>query len=242
MKNIIAILFNWVSLFFASKDSAEAILQEPIPDPEQVEPIAQEPSLPMEKTLTERIDENWLARLAKTLKMTLTKAQCEAVRLLVMECEAQGVTDLRQIAYVLGTVYHECRFKSIKEIRAKPGSDVWKMQEAYWHTGYYGRGFSQLTWLKNYKKFEAVVNMDLVKNPDLALIPKVGAMILVYGMKHGTFVSNGMASSIRLDRYFNETTTNWYDARRIVNGTFRAEMVAEAAQKILPLLNTEPTA
>ena len=249
MKNIIAILFNWVSLFFASKDSAEAILQEPIPDPEQVEPIALEPSLPAEKTLTERIDENWLARLAKTLKMTLTKAQGDAVRLIVHECEKQGVTDFRQIAYILGTVYHECRFKSIKEQRANPNGNadqrhVYALQEAYWYTGFYGRGFSQLTWEDNYRKFSPVVGIDIVKYPEKVMIPAIGAKILVFGMKNGSFTTKGTAlkSSNNLSKYFNATTTNWYDARRIVNGTFRAEMVAEAAQKILPLLNTEPAA
>jgi hypothetical protein len=185
---------------------------------------------------SEKVNDLWLSKLAATLEMKLTRAQGQAVRLIVQECETQGVTDLRQIAYVLGTVYHECRFKSIQEIRAKPGTDVWKMQERYWHTGYYGRGFSQLTWIKNYKKFEAVVHMDLVKNPDLALLPEVGAKILVYGMKNGTFVANGMTSSIRLDTYFNESREDWFNARKIVNGTFRAEMVAEAAKKILPLL------
>ena len=45
-----------------------------------------------------------------------------------------------------------------------------------------------------------------------------------------------MTSSIRLDTYFNESREDWFNARKIVNGTFRAEMVAEAAKKILPLL------
>ena len=188
---------------------------------------------------TEQVNDVWLSKLAATLKMKLTVAQGHAVRLIVHECEIQGITDLRQIAYVLGTVYHECRFRSIKEIRAKAGTEVWRMQERYWHTGYYGRGFSQLTWIKNYKKFEAVVKMDLVKKPDLVLLPEVGAKILVYGMKNGTFVANGLKSSINLDRYFNQDTEDWFNARKIVNGTFRADMVAEAARKILPLLLIE---
>lgn len=183
-----------------------------------------------------QIDDNWLAKLADTLEMKLTKAQGDAVRLIVSECERQMVTDLRQIAYVLGTVYHECRFKSIKEIRAERGTDVYKMQQRYWPSGFYGRGFSQLTWRKNYQKFSPVVGFDLVKNPDLVLKPEIGSKILVFGMKHGTFVANGLESMINLDRYFNAIKTDWFNARRIVNGIFRAEMVAEAAKKILPLL------
>lgn len=192
----------------------------------------------------EKVNDIWMAQLAHTLEMKLTKDQGDNVRILVAECENQGVTDLRQIAYVLATAYHECRFKSIKEIRANPRGDamqrkVYKMQEAYWYTGFYGRGFCQLTWRKNYQKFSPVVGMDLVKNPDLVLRPEIGAKILVYGMKHGTFVAAGLESMTNLDRYFNAEKTDWFNARRIVNGIFRAEMVAEAAKKILPLLTIE---
>lgn len=185
------------------------------------------------------VNDTWLSSVAATLKMRLTRAQGEAIRLIVAECEAQGVTDRRQVAYVLATVYHECRFRAIKEIRAKPGTPVWKMQEAYWHTGYYGRGFCQLTWEKNYRKFSPVVGFDLVKDPDLVLHPEIAAKILVYGMKNGTFVALKLNSSVNLSRFFNETKTDWVGARRIVNGTFRAEMVANAARKIFSLLQNE---
>ena len=74
-----------------------------------------------------QITDNFLAALAATLKMKLTRDQGNAVRLLAMECDKQGVTDVRQATYILATVYHECRFKSIKEIRAKPGTVVFKM-------------------------------------------------------------------------------------------------------------------
>lgn len=183
----------------------------------------------------------WLARLARTLEMKLTASQGNAVRLLAAECDSQGITDARQVSYVLATCYHECRFKSIPEIRAKKGTNIWKMQNRYWYTGFFGRGFSQLTWLKNYRKFSPVVGVDLVKNPDAALIPEVGAKILVFGMLHGTFVANGLESGIRLSKYFPPGGTPlWMGARRIVNGNFQAVLVAEAAKKILPML-TENT-
>lgn len=181
----------------------------------------------------QQVDEIWLAGLARTLETKLTKEQGDNVRLIVAECEKQGVTDLRKIAYVLATCHHECRFKSIKEIRAQPGTEVYKMQDRYWGTGFYGRGFSQLTWRKNYLKFSPVVGMDLVKNPDLVLKPEIGAKILVHGMRRGLFTGKD------LDNYFNPTRTDWFNARRIVNGVFRAEMVADAAKKILPLLSIE---
>lgn len=178
-----------------------------------------------------QITENFLAALAATLKMKLTRSQGNAVRLLCMECDKQGVTDVRQVTYILATVYHECRFKSIKEIRAKIGTSVFKMQEKYWHTGYFGRGYSQLTWRKNYQKFSPIVGLDLVSKPDLVLKPDVGAKIIVHGMRNGLF------TGVSLDTYFNATRTDWFNARRIVNRVFRAQMVLDAALKIIPLLS-----
>lgn len=164
----------------------------------------------------------------------LTKTQVQAIGLLLSEADKNGVTDQNQMAYILGTCWHECRFKSIKEIRAKVGTSVWSMQEKYWHTGYFGRGFSQLTKEANYKKFTLVVGIDLVKNPDAVLIPEIGAKILVYGMVNGSFTALGLSSKNRLSKYFKPgQPPDWLNARRIVNGTFQADKVASEALKIL---------
>jgi predicted chitinase len=198
-------------------------------EPVTPQPIKPEPSEPAPEPGIKPTDE-WLARFAKTLNTTLNKDQGKAVRLILLECKEHGVTDKRHIAYILATCWHECRFKSIKEIRAKVGTDVWKMQEKYWHTGFYGRGFCQLTWEYNYKKFSPITGRDLVKNPDEVLLPEVGALILVRGMRDGLF------SGKSLGDYLNDTKTNWMQARRVVNGNFQADKVMDAALKILPLL------
>lgn len=171
--------------------------------------------------------------IADALSLKLSDVQALAIELLIDTCEAEKVTVREQVAYILATVYHECRFKSIPEIRAKPGTVVWKMQERYWHTGYYGRGFSQLTWKANYLKFSKIVGQDLVKNPDLCLNPDIGAKIIVIGMRDGLF------SGVSLSKYLPNKDGNydWMGARRIVNGTFQAEKVATAAIKVLHVLN-----
>ena len=185
------------------------------------------------------IDDMFLAQVAANLKMRLTKAQGDAIRLICHECDQNGIVLPNQVAYVLGTVYHECRFKAIKEIRAKPGTTVWKMQEAYWHTGFYGRGFCQLTWEKNYLKFSPVIGIDLVKNPDAVLQPEIAAKILVIGMKRGSFTALKLDSSNRLDKYFPaDGLQDWLSARKIVNGTFQADKVAHAAKVIAGLLKS----
>lgn len=176
-------------------------------------------------------------RLAIALREPISPTQMRSVYLLLKEADANGITDKNQMAYVLATCWHECRFKSIREIRAKAGTKVWRMQNAYWSTGYFGRGFSQLTWLKNYKKFRTVVGLDLVAFPDKALLPDVGAKILVFGMVNGSFTGTGLKSKNALAKYFPATgTPDWMNARRIVNGTFQADKVAAAALKILAVI------
>lgn len=191
------------------------------------------------KTMFQKIvNEKFLGDLARTLKTKLDVKQKIAVFLLAKEADENGVVDRNQFAYILGTCWHECRFRSIPEIRAKPGTQVWRWQNAYWPSGYYGRGFSQLTWKGNYRKFSKIVGVDLVNFPDKVLEPEIGAKILVVGMVRGLF------SGVGLSRYFPEgKTPDWTNARRIVNGTFQADKVAAGAVKILSVIvaNEVPT-
>lgn len=180
-----------------------------------------------------KVTDIWLASLARAMKMRLTKVQGDLIRLIMQECDTRLITDRRQVAYILGTCYHECLFKSIEEIRDKPGTEVYRLQEKYWYGGYKGRGPVQLTGEKNYRKMSAVVGIDLVKNPEAALRLDVGARILVVGMATGMFTGHDLGD------YFPSTgfrVRNWLLARQIVNGMFRAKLVATAALKILPLL------
>lgn len=171
--------------------------------------------------------------IGRHFKMKITPVQSEAIRHILFFANREGCTDPRQIAYILATAYHEARFQLIPEIRAKPGTQVWNMQEKYWHTGYYGRGLCQLTWKKNYQKFQDLLGLPLVENPDLVLDVKVSAEILVVGMLRGLF------SGVSLSRYFPPAPAapRWLSARRTVNGTFQAEKVASAARAILFLLS-----
>jgi len=176
-------------------------------------------------------DAGWFDKFAASISLRMSDAQKQAITLILSECDNNGVEDPRQVAYILATCYHECRFRSIPEIRAKTGTKIWYMQEKYWHTGYYGRGFCQLTHERNYQKFSELLGVDLVDNPDEALRPEIGAKILVIGMVQGLF------SGKRLAQYFQPNETpRWLNARRTVNGLFHASLVAEAAKKILHLM------
>jgi hypothetical protein len=90
---------------------------------------------------------------------------------------------------------------------------------------YYGRGYVQLTWIKNYEKMGALLKADLVGNPELALDPKIAAQVMFEGMIRGSFTGK------RLADFFNDAKTDWPNARKIINGLDRAEMIASYARQ-----------
>ena len=62
--------------------------------------------------------------------------------------------DVRHVAYALATVKHETAdtYHPIKEYRARAGSKGRANQDRYWLSGYYGRGYVQLTWKKKLRE------------------------------------------------------------------------------------------
>lgn len=149
--------------------------------------------------------------------------------LIKKEWASLGDKDNRKLAYILATVEHECGFRSRKEVKqladkTQAQKDLIATQDKYWSSGFYGRGFVQLTHKSNYEKMSAVVGQDLVKSPDLALEPKNAAKITVYGMINGTF------TNVSLKQYFNDKETDYTGARKIINGTDRAEEIAKLAE------------
>lgn len=144
----------------------------------------------------------------------------------ILDYAVTKTVDKKQLAYILATAIHESNLRPIKEYRAREGTSLWYTQNRYWYTGYYGRGYVQLTWQSNYQKFKNVLGVDLVGNPDLALNPTYAARILAVGMK------NGMFTGVGLDNYLGPNKNDWYNARRIVNGLDKASTFAATAQKI----------
>jgi hypothetical protein len=122
---------------------------------------------------------------------------------------------LEWAAYLLGTIRNEVgsNMLPIKEIKAKPGTPVWEnWQKKYWGTGFFGRGYAQLTWEGNYRKFGKLLGLDLVKNPDLVLLPEVGYKVLAIGCVQGLF--RGRTKAQGGGRY----KLSDFLARQIVNG------------------------
>ena len=124
----------------------------------------------------------------------------------------------KQLAYCLATAWHETAgtMQPIEEYGRGKG-------RPYGPTGYWGRGYVQLTWDYNYKKAGAELGVDLYGNPKLALDPGIAAKIMFRGMTEGWFTGK------KLDDFITAKVVNYRGARRIINGMDRAEQIAAYA-------------
>jgi peptidoglycan hydrolase-like protein with peptidoglycan-binding domain len=138
------------------------------------------------------------------------------------------------LAYVLATTYHETAFtmQPIEEYGKGAGHAYGEPDPETGQT-YYGRGYVQLTWKDNYSKAQGVVvnlntlanDVPLVNQPDLALTPWVAAQVAINGMANGWFTGKKLAD------YLTDTQTDYVNARRIINGTDKAQTIAAYAEE-----------
>jgi predicted chitinase len=141
---------------------------------------------------------------------------------IVKACQSMGITKVEQQAYVLATIHHETAgtMLPIKEF----GGERQAVKLGYdGGANYFGRGFVQLTHRYNYLKFASILGLDLVSNPNLALNPSTSLYIAVYGMKNGTFTGK------KLSDYITGGKLDYVNARRIINGNDKAQLIAKYA-------------
>jgi hypothetical protein len=180
----------------------------------------------------------------------LSQAQVDGLSFLLDQFALDpGFTMVRQLAYVLATVRGETTtFQPRRELRAAAGKNpaIFKLQEKYWHTGFFGRGYVQITWQKNYRHagvklaglnlfvtgphgHEQALTIEpesFVKNPALVQQPRIAYLIMARGMREGWFTGK------KLDDYIKEgQPPDYLNARRIINGLNRAAEFAGFADK-----------
>lgn len=155
----------------------------------------------------------------------LKQSQVDGFEAILNEWEAQGLEDIRWLAYILATAWHETAktMQAIEEYGKGKGRKYGKPDPV---TGkvYYGRGFVQLTWNFNYKKMGKALGIDLYNKPELTLDTAIATKIMFDGMVLGSFTGK------RLGNYFNDKKEDWINARKIINGLDRAERIAEYAK------------
>jgi putative chitinase len=105
---------------------------------------------------------------------------------------------------------------------------------------YCGRGYVQLTGKNNYAKAtkklrEMGFDVDFVNRPDDVMIPLYAAIIMFVGMEEGWFTGKDLDDYID-DRVDGDEHKDFVQARRIINGTDKAEAIAEYADAYLAAL------
>ena len=143
------------------------------------------------------------------------------------------------VAYMLATTWHETAFtmKPIEEYGKGKGRkygsriDIDGSRYSDSLPLFFGRGFLQITWLTNYVKMKKILGVDFVNHPELALVPKHAADIMIVGMLNGVFTGKS------LDDYFDYGLyPEFIKARRIINGTDKQTTIAQYAAKFLDSL------
>ena len=182
----------------------------------------------------------------------LSQSQVNAIDFILDSFDSDDdMVSLRWLAYILATVKHETAetYEPVteayylkpesKRISAltrmyRSRSTIIRNGEAY----FYGRGYVQLTHDYNYKSMTRKFGVDFYNNPDKALEPVYAIKIMFYGMLFGSFTGK------RLSNYFNDSKTDWVNARRIINGLDRANLIGSYARKFYGCLKfvEEPTA
>jgi len=175
----------------------------------------------------------------------LKQSQVDGLNVILDAWEATGLQDLRWLAYILATVAIETgmRYQPIREIGTHAYFtrlyDILGQNPARARTmgntaagdgaRYRGRGFVQITWKNNYARYrdevEKLFGVDILEDPDAALRPDVAAYILIDGMVKGAFTGKKLAD------FFNAHTTDWRNARRIINGLDKADLIASIAKE-----------
>ena len=171
----------------------------------------------------------------------LSQTQVQGTELVLDQFEKTAPDgDVRHLAYMLATAFHEtaATMQPVRETlavsddaaiiildRAYAAGRLGQVTTPYWRRdaegkSWLGRGLVQLTHKPNYVAMSAVTGIDLVGRPELAIEPEVSATILVEGMLRGSFTGR------RLSQYFNAQSEDWVGARAIINGRDRADLIA----------------
>jgi len=178
----------------------------------------------------------------RQLFLSLNQKQVEGLEFILDYWQKQtDITDLRQFAYILGTIHHEtgATMQPIEEWGKGKGqlygSNVDVDKKPYFDTKniFYGRGYTQNTWRTNYLKLTKANNQgwNFFLNPELLLQPEPSIWATFYAMRTGLYTGK------KLSDYFNQTE-DWVMARSIVNGKRKGELLPDKAEHIAELSRT----
>ena len=168
----------------------------------------------------------------KHLDKTLSQKEVDAIdKFLDMTNSSFGYFKVVEWAYIFATVYHETAQTFLPVIEAFWKSEDWRRRNLTRYFPYYGRGFVQLTWLYNYRKFTKILGIPLDKKPELACDVDIAFGILMHGCKEGIFTGKA------IEDYVIDGKPNFIQMRRVINGNDKAELISDYAKEFQRILN-----
>lgn len=171
-------------------------------------------------------------------KGSMSQLQVQGMEAILNEWDKQALTDVRHLAYILATTYHETAhtMQPIAEYGKGKNYDYGKKLKMGGGPGkripyttpdqiYYGRGHTQNTWFENYQALtkaakKAGKDWDFLNNPELLLQMEPSIWATFYGMNTGLYTGK------KLSDYFNANVSDPLNARRIINGKDKADLIA----------------
>lgn len=162
----------------------------------------------------------------------LTQSQVDGMNYLLEVWEKHFEADnprdgTKWLAYAFATFFHETAetMQPIEEYGKGSGKSYGQATGPH-NQKYYGRGHVQLTWEENYKNGQKFlkerynVHANIHPEAHLMLHAQTSALVSYDGMVNGWFTGVG------LPKYFNSTVEDPKNARRIVNGTDKMDLIA----------------
>lgn len=168
----------------------------------------------------------------------LTQGQVNGCQTILTAWEASDQTDIRWLAYQLGTTKWETgnTMQPIAEGGHGEGHSYGVVDE----TGKapYGRGDVQITFRRNYVLADQKLGLNgaLAANYDLALQPDIAAQILIRGTAEGWF------GKYKLGDFINADKCDYLHARQVVNLMDQATTIATYAKHFEDALHASITA
>jgi hypothetical protein len=184
----------------------------------------------------------------------LTQQNADGTDAILDEWEAnwRAKQPIAALAYILATVYHETDGTlrwDIEEYGKGKGKAYGKPAGPYRQI-YYGRGPEQLTHLENYERIQKLVvsrrfpGKDIVRHPGQALEKDIAIAIMFEGMFRG-ISTRGDFTGKALEDYFpanadelptKDLRSRAVEARRVINGTDKADLIATVFEGFLSAL------
>jgi putative chitinase len=174
---------------------------------------------------------------------TLSASEVQGLTALVDACARWP---LSHMAYGLATAYHETA-ATMQPIHERGGEAYFRRlydpaggnpalarQLGNIHAGdgvkFAGRGYVQLTGRGNYARAELELGVPLTADPGLAMQAPIAAKIMERGMRNGWFTGRKLAHYLPMNGD-PASEGAFINARRVINGTDRAALIARHALK-----------